>query len=984
MSGGCPPQEVGADAAPRCRDVVGEREAMVASGSVGSVLGKSFDRYLDLYEFAPFGYLTLSADGLIEEVNVTATRLFACPKNVLLCQRFAAFVVEAQRDTWLGYWQYVSRGERPAAIEVALRRGGGGVFHALLAAVPATSGVGKALPTRAVRLAIADISDRQRIAEAFRVTESRERALLDNFPFAVWLKDTESRFLAVNSEFARLFGAASPSELIGKDDYAIVPADLAERYRADAREVLASREKICREEQLESAGRREWFETYKAPVIGADGVLFGTVGFARNIERRRQSEEQLRLAASVFTHARESIMILATSGTIIDVNEAFVHLTGFARDEVVGRPLRYLESDRHDRARYAAIWRALRSKGHWYGEIWNRRKSGEAYAAMLTISAVRDAQGASQQYVALLLDITQMKAHEKQLEHLAHYDALTSLPNRVLLADRLHQAMTQALRHRRPLAVTYLDIDGFKTINDRYGHDVGDRLLIAVTERMKRVLREGDTLARFGGDEFIAVLPDVADVAACVPLLGRLLLAAAQPIAIGEISLQVSASLGVTFFPQDREVDANQLLQQADQAMYRAKQGGRNRFHVFDGQADTQVRSQLHGVERVAQAFASGEFVLHYQPKVSLRSGRVIGLEALLRWQHPQDGLLLPGAFLPLIEDHQIAVDLGEWVIDAALAQMDAWRDAGLALPVSVNVGARQLLQSGFVDRLRALLEAHPRVAAADLELEVLEGCALEDLARVSQVIEACRDIGVLFVLDDFGAGYSSLTYLKRLMVAKVKIDQNFVRDMLDDPDDLVLLQGVLGLATAFHRQVIAEGVETVEHGEMLLQLGFELAQGYGIARPMPAEDVASWVVAWQLDPAWADYTALDAADLPVLFARVEHRAWVVAAVSFLKGERNSPPPTDIHACRFGIWLDTQGVRRYAAHRAFARIDQAHRQAHAVFDELLRLHARGEADSALARLRELDAWRDILLDELKALTRSAHRPLQAAGSVKLG
>jgi diguanylate cyclase (GGDEF)-like protein len=497
------------------------------------------------------------------------------------------------------------------------------------------------------------------------------------------------------------------------------------------------------------------------------------------------------------------------------------------------------------------MWRDLVRDGHWYGEIWNRRKNGEIIAMMQTISAVRDAQGNTRQYVALFSDVTPLKEHEKQLEHIAHYDALTNLPNRVLLADRLHQAMAQAQRRGTPLATAYLDLDGFKTINDTFGHDAGDQLLMAVATRMKDVLREGDTLARLGGDEFVAVLLDLPDIQSSVPMLARLLDAAAHPVRIDKRDARVSASIGVAFYPQTEEVDADQLLRQADQAMYRAKLAGKNRYHIFDAEEDRSVRGHHEDLERIRGALNDNELLLHYQPKVNMRTGAIIGAEALVRWHHPQKGLLPPSVFLPVIENHPLASELGEWVIDSALAQVARWRRAGLDIPVSVNVGAHQLQQPEFVERLRGLLAAHPEIAPRHLELEVLETSALEDLAHACRVMEACAATGVAFALDDFGTGYSSLTYLKRLPVAQLKIDQSFVRDMLEDPDDMAILKGVLGLAVAFRRQVVAEGVETVAHGTKLLQLGCELAQGYGIARPMPAGDFVGWSASWRPDPAW-------------------------------------------------------------------------------------------------------------------------------------
>ena len=603
---------------------------------------------------------------------------------------------------------------------------------------------------------------------------------------------------------------------------------------------------------LNKEGRYQWVLD-RARVVSRDedGKPLRMIGTHTDITVRKQAEEQFYLAASVFSHAREGIMITTADGTIVDVNDAFGRITGYSREDVLGQNPRIFNSGRQSGAYYAAMWSELTTLGHWYGEIWNRRKNGEVYAQMQTLSAVHDAQGKTSHYVSLFSDITAIKAHQQQLEHIAHYDALTNLPNRVLLADRLYQGLAQAQRRGQLLAVAYLDLDGFKSINDRHGHEAGDQLLIALASRMKQALRESDTLARIGGDEFVAVLVDLTEVSDSVPMLTRLLAAAAQPVQLGDLVLQVSASLGVTFYPQVDEVDADLLLRQADQAMYQAKQAGKNRFHFFDAEQDRSVRGHHESVAQIRQALANREFVLYYQPKVNMRTGKIIGAEALIRWQHPANGLLSPAFFLPVIEEHALAIDIGEWVIDTALTQMEHWQAAGLEMPVSVNVGARQLQQTNFVARLRAQLAAHPQVSPSRLELEVLETSALEDLANVSMTMAACREMGVLFSLDDFGTGYSSLTYLKRLPVALLKIDQSFVRDMLDDPDDMAILEGVIGLANAFHREVIAEGVETVAHGEMLLQLGCELAQGYGIARPMPADALPPWCTAWQAAPAW-------------------------------------------------------------------------------------------------------------------------------------
>ena len=440
-----------------------------------------------------------------------------------------------------------------------------------------------------------------------------------------------------------------------------------------------------------------------------------------------------------------------------------------------------------------------------------------------------------------------------QLERLAHYDPLTGLPNRALLADRMSQAMMQSQRRGQRLAMAFLDLDGFKAINDTHGHAAGDQLLVTLAQRMKEALREGDTLARLGGDEFVAVLLDLDELDDTTLILNRLLTAAAQPVLYGETMLQVSASLGVSFYPQAQMMDADQLMRQADQAMYQAKQAGKNCFRIFDSEQDRSLRERHESMQSIRQAMAANEFVLQYQPKVNLRSGAVIGVEAFIRWIHPERGMLPPAQFLPMVEDHPLAVELGQWVIACAVAQIERWQQSGLNLPVSVNIGARHLHRADFVRCLREQLAKHPQVKPAGLALELLETSAFENLDHVCEVIAACQEIGIQCALDDFGTGYASLTYLKKLPVAQLKIGQSFVRGMLDDPKDRAILKSIIELAAVFELQVIAKGVETVGHGVKLLQLGCELGQGYAIAHPMLAAELPDWIANWRPDPAWRD-----------------------------------------------------------------------------------------------------------------------------------
>lgn len=562
--------------------------------------------------------------------------------------------------------------------------------------------------------------------------------------------------------------------------------------------------------------------------------------------------------------------------------------------------------------------------------------------------------------------IARLYRDERQLERIAHFDALTDLPNRVLLADRLEQAMYRARRSGRKLALVYLDLDGFKAINDAHGHAAGDRLLVKVAQHMRDCLREGDTVARLGGDEFVAVLADVDSPSVCMWLVQRLVAAIDQPVRIDGLDLRVSSSIGVTFYPQEETVGADQLLRQADQAMYEAKLAGRNRYHLFDIAQHQQLRGQHEQIQRIRDALDRREFVLHFQPKVNMSTGTVIGVEALIRWEHPEQGLLPPAAFLPLIEQHSLDIDVGIWVLDTALEQLETWQAAGLVLSVSVNVSAHFLQHPDFVPQLTALLARHSGLSAARLELEVLETSALSDFARASSVIESCSRLGVRIAMDDFGTGYSSLSYLKRLPVSVLKIDQSFVRDMLHDPDDLSILEGVLGLARAFQREVIAEGVETLEHGQLLLQLGCELAQGYGIARPMPARQLPAWIANWRPDPSWSRTRALQGADMSLLHACVEHRAWTNQLEAFLADACDTPAAVDPQHCPCGKWLD-QWQEREGGNAQIDGITATHRRLHEVARQLMSLKRADSVAQAPTALGEMRLLSGQLLGQLQAL-----------------
>lgn len=552
-------------------------------------------------------------------------------------------------------------------------------------------------------------------------------------------------------------------------------------------------------------------------------------------------------------------------------------------------------------------------------------------------------------HLSLLRQRVQLQQLNQQLAHSAHHDALTGLPNRVLFADRMQQSMLQTQRRGKQLAVAYLDLDGFKSINDRFGHEAGDTLLISLSQRMKEALRDGDTLARLGGDEFAALLVDLDNATGAEPVLQRLLEAAANSVTLFPgTTVQVSASIGVTVYPHD-PADAEQLLRHADQSMYRAKQTGKNCYHTFNPVEDDAVRIRFEENEEIRRALKQEQFVLYYQPQVNMRTGVVMGVEALLRWDHPERGLISPGSFLPRIEDERLGIELNEWVIETVLRQMEAWHQQGLDISVAVNIGAYQLQQPDFAARLKRLLDAHPTIPPTSLELEVLEVSIFEDMGEVAETLDACRKMGLSIAIDDFGTACTSLICLQHLPADKLKIGQRCVLNMLDDVGNLNIVEAIVSLASAFGSRLVAEGVETVVHGEFLLVLGSEIAQGNAIAAPMPATSLKAWLAGWCPDAAWT----MPSQKSRTRLAEIEIRAWATAVESYLAGHRSALPASEEHCCRLSGWHYPWSSVHPDEMTELDGLSPLYRKVHALGNELLILHTQGRQDEALGRLGEL-------------------------------
>jgi diguanylate cyclase (GGDEF)-like protein/PAS domain S-box-containing protein len=658
--------------------------------------------------------------------------------------------------------------------------------------------------------------------------------LIEAIPSPLFYKDAQARYLGCNSAFEAFIGAPA-SSIIGKTPHDIAPKALADRYLAADREILDQPGKQIYESQVRHAdGQLHDVMFHKATFTHPDGSVGGLVGVMLDITERKRMENDLRQAATVFDNSAEGVIIAEKNGTIIGVNRAFCTITGYERDEVIGQTPRMLQSGRHDRRFYSGMWETIGQ----HGQVWNRRKNGKVYPQWLSITAVRDAQGQPTHYVATFSDITHQKQNEERIQLLAFSDPLTGLPNRRLLLDRLEHALIVSARNLQRGALFFIDLDDFKGLNDTRGHYIGDLLLQQVGKRLVACVSEGDTVARLGGDEFVIMLeglgPDALQALKQAEAVGaKILLALNEPYALQGTVHHNTPSIGVALFGGGHGT-VEDLLKQADLAMYRAKASGRNALCFFDPQMQSVLAERVALEKELRTALECQDFVLHYQPQVDAR-GAMLGVEALVRWQHPQRGMVSPADFIPLAEDTGLILPLGRWVLETACRQLSAWalRPDRHHLTMAVNVSARQFHHAGFVEQVLGVLE-QTGAPAQRLKLELTESLLITNVEDVVTKMGALKARGVCFSLDDFGTGYSSLAYLKRLPLDQLKIDQGFVRHVLTEANDAAIARMVITLSESLGLDVIAEGVEHVEQRDFLARHGCHAYQGYFFSRPLP------------------------------------------------------------------------------------------------------------------------------------------------------
>jgi diguanylate cyclase (GGDEF)-like protein/PAS domain S-box-containing protein len=682
---------------------------------------------------------------------------------------------------------------------------------------------------------ISDISQRKHNEMRIEALLAEQSAILDNVMFGVMFVRNRS-IVSVNRRCEELFGY-EPGAMTGSSTSILFPNSF-DFESAGARQYpsLSKGDYFNEERNYRRRDGSQFWCMVSGYALDHNRANEGSIWVYADITARKEAEEKLRLSATVIEHIADGVVVLDAAGTIVAVNPAFTQITGYSEAEALGKDRTLTRSGRHDEDFYGAMWREQLQNGFWRGEIWNQRKNGELYLEWLTVSAVRDSRGETTHYVGVFSDITKAKESQEKLDHLAHHDPLTALPNRLLFHDRLQHALQRASRDGEQLALLFIDLDRFKNVNDTLGHHIGDELLKQVAKALQERLREGDTLARLGGDEFIVLLEDIDNQYGASLVAEKLVQMFEQPFMVAGHELFVTCSVGISLFPDDA-TDLNMLIRNADVAMYQAKARGRNGYSFYAPSMTGEGVERLRLETFLRRSIEKDEIFLNYQPQVEIDTGRLIGAEALVRWNHPELGLIPPIRFIPLAEDTGFINQLGKWVLYEACRQMVRWQEAGLHVPkIAVNLSAKQFERGSIVNMVADILR-ETGLEPQRLQLEVTESVIM-NTGDAMVFINDLHSIGVGLAIDDFGTGYSSLAYLKQLPVQTLKIDRSFIKDISTDANDEAIAIAIIQLGKSMNLSVIAEGVETEEQAAFLLRHGCYQAQGYFYSRPLAADDM--------------------------------------------------------------------------------------------------------------------------------------------------
>lgn len=782
------------------------------------------DDYVHLYDALPFPLLVFNRSSQLVRFNEPAHRYFELRQTSL-----KQFVADLKLPSAMVRLEHLlsrvrDRGDREEEIVIQADR------RLRLAVAPGLNKAGEVVTMVATLI---DVTDLTRALEQVAQSQAQLSALVENTSIIFAMKDLQGCYLYANRRFLDFFGVDG-ANYIGKKDFELLPAALSADLWALDLTALRERRVVMKEYEFERHGTRHCMRSTHQVLCNAEGQPLSFIVEAEDITMTRHAEEQLRITARVFDQTSEGILVTDAHNVIQTVNNAFSVITGYTREEAIGQSTRILKSGRHNPEFYALMWKALQMNGFWQGEVWNRRKSGDIFPQWLTINRIDNEAGQVEHYAAVFTDISHMKEAQRKAEYLSTHDALTGLPNRALFHDHLRHALAQARRTQSRVALLFIDLDNFKTINDTLGHDIGDELLRETARRLHNAVRDADTVARLGGDEFTAILTNCSTEAAD-QVATRIINSISLGYSIQSRTLYATASVGIAFYPEDGN-DASMLIKSADAAMYRAKEQGRNRVEFFKPDLQVRLLKRAAIVSALREALLMQRLRLVYQPKFALNAERrLIGAEALLRWNDPELGDVSPHEFIPIAEANGLIIAIDHAVRVMLLQQIVEWRNLGLVPPpLAFNVSARSLREADFASQMLADIE-EANIPVRLVELEITEGALLENSNHVIANIETLTAVGMRIIIDDFGTGYSSLSYLKRLPLAEIKIDKSFVNGLGSNKEDEAIARAVLALAQALELTTVAEGIETDRQIDWLTQKGCDVGQGFFFSRPLEA-----------------------------------------------------------------------------------------------------------------------------------------------------
>lgn len=779
-------------------------------------------------------------------------------------------------------------------------------------------------------------------------SEKKWQQLVTALADGVLITDNEGVILYVNNQAALIFGRGC-AELKGENF--LYPLGTNETQEI---EIIQSNGQIVMAEMNIRLGA--WNEQ-TAWIISL-----------RDITQKKLKENRLELAARVFDNAHEGIMVTDAQGDIVDLNQAFSDLTGYSKKELIGQNPRILKSSREGRDFYREMWAQIQDIGVWEGELWERRKNGNEFPVHLSISTLKSEEGEVLNYIIFCHDLIIQKKQQEQINRLKYYDALTSLPNQYFLSKNLDSMMQYADELKTNLVIIYISINGLKSKNhSNFSSVIKNKLILLASKRLSLLFKEPTFLARISYQEFIVVFNNRKNIMEILPKIQNLIIKLGSPYKIHEKKITLTTSVGITSYPQEQILYPEELIRQAHLAGYEAKLQGDNQFKFFDSPSEIKKIKYNEQIDALRKAMLNGSLSVFYQPKVNMSTGKILGAEALIRLNHPEKGLLTPEQFIPDIENHPISIEIGEWVLSSVLMQLEEWTKHNIAIPISINIAPYHLQQPDFLANLEDILARHPSVNNKLIELEILETQALKKITEIKRLINDCKKIGILFALDDFGTGYSSLTHLKELPVNTVKLDQSFVRDIMNKPENIAILKACISMCTLLKREIIAEGVETISLGKLLLYLGCNLGQGYSIAFPMPAKFLQEWVKNWIPLPQWKISPQGKKEGKLLINAAIAHHSKLEAVKHFLTSNGAKCPICTAFSCSLGRWLHRQISTSATPDPHLYKLESIHNKIHTRAKKIIQSYHSGNTVSALTEIDKLELLSNKLLNQLLSL-----------------